>query len=164
MRKIKRMLKDRRGDVYIPLLISLCILAVAMVVAVSIGSAMNTKMWLDEKLNDMARIVSANGAIQTEQLTNIENEIIDRLGGQITYEGDFLIPDVMNGYTPFSGSIAASDSRDIRIQLNDVVYIHYTNNAYAAISVGEFTIDSDIDLRTMGVSNVYYKAVRGMTD
>ena len=162
--RFKKMWRDNHGDVYIPLMISMCILAVAFVVAVSIGSAMNTKMWLDEKLNDVAKVVSSNGTIQNERITELEEEIVERLGGSISYEGTFLIPNGVGSYEVFTGTIPASDAREICVQLNDVVYVVYHNDQYAAIHIGDFVMHTDINLRSMAVSNVYYKRVTGMTD
>lgn len=144
----RKVFKNRKGEVYIPLMIALFVLSVAMVTAVSVGSSMNNKMWLDEKLDDIGKIVASTGCIRSDEITAITEEITGRFGGTLDFEGDFLDDDKTVG----------------KVQLNDVVYVTYKSDQYIAIQVGDWKIYTPVDMRTMAVSNVYWKPISGMVD
>ena len=148
MKKLRKLLKCNRGEVYIPLMIALFVLSVAMVVAVSVGSAMNNKMLMDQKLDEIARVVASTGCIRGDRITQLENELTTRFGGTVDYEGTFLDDDKVVG----------------KVQLNDTVYIVYSNAEYVAFSLGGWDVRSPINMRTMAVSDVYYKPISGMVD
>lgn len=141
-KRLREHLRDNKGDVYIQMLICTLTLLLVSVIIISIASSINSKMWLEEQLNDLVRVVENTGCTTTEAGTNIENVIKAKFGGTFTYEGQFI-----NNNSDHKG----------RIQLNDSVVITYHCDEYVALRILGVDISSPINLQKLATSNVYYK-------
>lgn len=140
--KIKNHLKDNhRGDMYIEMLICTTIMLLVSVIIISVASSVNTKLWLDEQLNDIVRQVENSGSTKTEAIAQIEKHITDKLGGYVTYYGTFIDDDPDKGL----------------VQLNNTVYVYYHCDKYTAVSIAAFPIETQINIFKAATSNVYYK-------
>lgn len=140
--RLKNHLKDNhKGDIYIEMLICTTIMLLVSVIIISVASSVNTKLWLDEQLNDIVRQVENSGCTQTEAIEEIEAKIINKLGGTITYHGTFINDDPDEGL----------------VQLNDTVYVYYHCDKYTAVSIAAFPISTPINIYKAATSNVYYK-------
>lgn len=140
--RLKNHLKDNhRGDIYIEMLICTTIMLLVSVIIISVASSINTKLWLDEQLNDIVRQVENSGSTQTDAIEVIEKRITDRLGGEVTYYGTFIDNDPEKGC----------------VQLNNTVYVYYHCDKYVAVSIAAFPIETEINITKAATSNVYYK-------
>ncbi len=139
--RLKQHLSDNNGDVYIQMLICTTIMLLISVIIISVASSINTKLWLDEQLNDIVRIVENTGCTKSDGIAEIEQAIKDRLGGSITYDGTFIRGDSAKGL----------------VQLNDVVYVVYHHDNYVAVDILLFPIATEINIAKPATSNVYYK-------
>jgi hypothetical protein len=136
---MKRHLKDNNGDMYIQMLICTTIMLLISVIIISCASAINTKLWLDEQLGDIVKIVENTGCVKSPEIENISKAITDKLGGDIYFVGDFL------------------DVGDGTVQLNNKVELHYHCDNYEVISLLAFPISTEINLVKTATSNVYFK-------
>ncbi len=139
-KKIKQHVKQNNGDVYIQMLLCTTVLLLISVIIISVASSINTKLWLDEQLNDIVRLVETTGRTESAAISAIEDSITDRLGGQITYHGEFI-----------------AGAEGGRVQLNDTVYVNYYCDQYVAVNIAFFPISTEINLTKAATSNVYYK-------
>lgn len=147
---LKRHLKDKTGSEYIEMLICMMSLLVVAVILFSACTTLVQKLWLDEKMSDIAKLVNSSGTTKSEAITELENAIKNKFGGgEITYETNYL----------------NDDANEAKVQLGNVVVIKYDKDNYDAISVGNiFNISSQIHLSKTAVSDVYYKPVNEMID
>ncbi len=139
LQKIKQHLKENNGDMYIQMLICTTIMLLISVIIISCASAINTKLWLDEQLGDIVKIVENTGCVKSPEIENISKAITDKLGGDVYFVGDFL------------------DVGDGTVQLNDKVELHYHCDNYEVISLLAFPISTEINLVKTATSNVYFK-------
>lgn len=148
-KRLKDHLRDNSGDVYIQMLICTLILLLISVIIISVASSINTKLWLEEQLNDIVRVVENNGSTETPAGEAIEQAIIDRLGGTITYEGRFI-----------------NDNNDNKglVQLNDTVMVKYHCDKYTALKIIGIEISTPVNISKPATSNVYYKLEETLID
>ena len=139
LQNIKRHLKENNGDMYIQMLICTTVMLLISVIIISVASSINTKLWLDEQLGDIVKIVENTGCVKSDEILNIEKAITDKLGGEIYFVGEFL------------------DTGDGTIQLNDKVEVHYHCDNYEVVSLLAFPISTEINLVKTATSNVYFK-------
>lgn len=146
---IQNHLKSNKGSAYIETVVCLMSLLIVAVILFSASSTLMQKMWLDEKLSDISRLVNSSGTVKSDAITSVENAIKSKFGGgEFTYYANFIDDDADRGL----------------VQLGEVVVISYDNPNYNAFSVGSFVIDTDIHLQKTAVSDVYYKPVNEMVD
>lgn len=141
LKKLKQHLHGNTGDIYIQMLLCTTIMLIVSVIIISIASSVNTKLWLDEQLGDIVRLVESSGCTETPAIEAIEKNITDRLGGEITYVGPFINND------PDAGMV----------QLNDTVHLVYHCDEYVAVNIAMFPISTEINISKAATSNVYYK-------
>ncbi len=139
MNRIKRLFKNNKADMYIEMLICTTVMLIISVIVITMASSVNRKMWLDDQLSDIVKIVENTGCTKSDAITNIENNIKSKFGGNITYVGKFLNED--------TGTI----------QLGDTVYVVFTSDKYTALNVSLFEISTPVNLQKAATSNVYYK-------
>lgn len=146
--RIRNHLQDNHGDVYIQMMICLTVFLLVSVVVFTVASSLNTKLWLDERLNDISKIVDATGTTKSDAILALEQSITDRLGGRVTYEANFLNDDPNAGL----------------VQLNEKVKIVYTNDKYTVMSVFGQEIATEVYVYKTAVSSVYYKTNNDLID
>lgn len=143
LQKLKKHLCDNNsGDIYIEMLICTTIMLLVSVIIISVASSINTKLWLDEQLDDIVRIVENTGCVYGESIENIEKAIQEKLGGDVYFVGTFI-----------------NDNKDGKglVQLNETVYVIYHCDKYTAVSIAGFDIQTEINISKAATSNVYYK-------
>lgn len=147
MRQIKHHLRDNKADEYIPALICTTIMLIISAIVICVVSTVNTRLWLDEKLDDISEIIETTGWLDSESLIAIEDKIENRLGGTVS----------------FTGSIIRETGAEGRhyVQLNEAVTVNYYNPDFTAVSVGGFKISTDISLSKKAVSTNY---IRGLNE
>lgn len=134
-------LKDHRGDVYIQMLICIVLLLIISVVIFTIASSVIEKMWLDEKVDDISKLVAASGCIHSDEITEIEQLVKQQYGGEFVYTGKYIDDDPVAGL----------------VQLNDQITVTYQSSEYVFLEVGAFKLSSPIRISRQAVSGVYYK-------
>lgn len=139
MNRIRKLFKNNKADMYIEMLLCTTVMLIISVIIISMASSVNRKMWLDDQLNDIVKIVENTGCTKSDAITTIENNIKGKFGGQVTYVGDFL--NESNG----------------TVQLGDTVYVVFQADKYTALNVSLFEISTPINLSKAATSNVYYK-------
>ena len=138
MKKLINALKNNKADQYIQFIICTVIGIVLVVSVMSLGTLYVQKVWLNDKLSDMSRIISVTGSYKDAEIYAIEDEVIDKLGGSFSYSGDIL------------------DTASGKVQLGSVVKINYKTEI-AVFSIGDAVINADVDLNKNAISEVYFK-------
>lgn len=138
-KKLIQHIGDNRADIYIQMLICTTIMLIVSVIIISCASAINTKLWLDEQLGDIVKIVENTGCTKSAEIDNITKAIVDKLGGEISFDGEFL------------------DAQEGTIQLNHKVDLHYHCDNYEAVRLIAFPISTEINITKTATSNVYFK-------
>lgn len=143
IKRIKDHLKDNSGDLYFQMMI--CLIAVVALLALSfnIVTATTQKVWLDDKLNDITRIVAVEGDTTTVAVDRVIEEIETRMGGEITFE----CPDPSDWF----------DESEGEVQLNGIVNVNYFNDNYVVVRILNIDIPITIDLTKIAISERYYK-------
>ena len=140
MLSIKQHLKDNKGDSYIEMMICSVILLLMAVIFFSVSTSVVDKLKIDQKMDDIASMVSATGTTKSEALTELENDLIDAYGGEISYDATYI------GSSTYG-----------RVQLNDVVIITYHVDKYTSLLLSEFEISTPINISRSAISEVYWK-------
>ena len=149
VKTLKKHLKCNKGSAYIEAIICMMSLLIVAVILFSVCTSLMQKMWLDEKLTDIAKLINTSGTVKSSAITSIEDAIKDKFGGgTITYHANFLNDDESSGL----------------VQLGEVVVISYDRPGYNAFSVGVMSVGTDIHLEKTAISDVYYKPVNEMID
>ena len=143
---LKQHLHGNNGDVYIEMLICTTVMLLISVIIIGVASSINTKLWLDEQLNDIVKLVETTGCTQSQAISNIENAIIEKLGGEITYEGNLINVKNKNG-----------QMQEGCVQLNETITIRYYCSEFKAVNIAPFPISTEINLTKAATSNVYFK-------
>lgn len=150
LKKIKNHLKTNNGDLYIEALISLIVLVVVFAALIQMSTAMVQKIWIDNKLNDISKIVAVNGSWidpdnnnKYDEILNIENQIENKMGenGEITYHYE-------NEKLSYPGMVQIGDSATITYTYDDFPVLDILNKYNLAV---------DIDISKTAVSEVYHK-------
>lgn len=144
--RLKKHLRNHSGDMYIQMLICMLVFLITSVIVFTLASSMTDKLWLDEKLEDIANLVSSTGRVDTESVQRVSKQITDRFGGEIYFEGTFL------------------DEDKTRVQLNDQVYVCYHHDEYTIMSIFGVDISTEINLSNMAISGVYFKTTDPLVD
>lgn len=145
---IRNHLRDNHGDVYIQMIICLTVLLLVSVVVFTVASSLSKKLWLDERMNDISKIVDSTGTTKNEAISDIELSITNRFGGHVRYETNFLDDDPEKGL----------------VQLNEKVKIIYHNDKYTVMSIFGNDISTEINIYKTAVSSVYYKTNNDLID
>ena len=147
---LRQHLKSHKGDVYIQMLICTTVLLVVSVIIISVASSINSKLWLDEQLNDIVKIVERTGDCQAPGIEDIEQAIIKKFGGEITYEGEFIDDRIANTQYGYF-------AEDQKVQLNTTITVHYYSEEYRLLTVAVFPIATEINIEKKATSNVFFK-------
>ena len=148
----RKLLANNIGDVYIQMLICTTIMLLVSVVIMTVASSLNAKMWLDEKLDDIAKNISVSGSIDTTTIHNLEEDITRRFGGTITYSLKHR-DDEIDSETLSHERLFTDENR---VQLNDQIIVYYYSDKYTAINIAEIKIETPISLSKMAISQVFY--------
>jgi hypothetical protein len=104
-----------------------------------VANTMTQKIWIDDRLNDITKLIAVQGKTQTEEIKSIENDIIDNMGGSISYETTY------------------KDAVEHKVQLGTVVKVKYNNSAFPIITINDFNVSITVDIVRQAISEVYYK-------
>ena len=137
--KIKKHIAQNDGDMYVQMLICVFLFVAVLMFMLQVSSAMSQKLWIDEKLNDLQKLVSIQGCTETADIQAIEKEVLNRFGGEITYDCTYVDEDKQT------------------VQLGNVVHIRYYNDALPIIKIHDGTIDITVNIQRQAISEVYYK-------
>ena len=75
MNFIKSYIKNNKGDMYIQTLICLIIFVMVFLFIFQASSSMTQKMWLDDKLNDITKIIAVTGDVSCDEVSAVENMV-----------------------------------------------------------------------------------------
>lgn len=147
---MKKHLKSNSGDMYFQMLI--CLMSVIIIVAFSFNvvTVMTQKVWLDDKLNDITRIVAVTGSTKDDQIEKIEKEISAKMDRLDENKKGYLTFDCPKDGDWFNESKG-------EVQLNGIVEVNYTYDGYPAIEILNIEIPIDINLTKLAISERYYK-------
>ena len=159
-KKITNHLKNNKGDVYIEALIALMGLVVVFAFLIQVSTAMVEKMYIDNKLTSIAKIVSMKGGwidpdtgdIRSE-IEKIQSDMTDKLGGgEITYTTE---------KTYSSRPDNSSYGPDGFVQIGDTVNINYNYPDYEVLNIldDKLEIKVDIDISKTAVGEIYHKGL-----
>ena len=144
--KIKKYIKDNRGDTYISFLICIVIAIPIFVFIFEASSAMTQKMWLDDRINDITNVVAITGDVSCQEVSIIENDIQEKMGGNFIYTSTAWV------------NPAKTPIEDGRVQLGGIVDVTYKNEQYPIIKISDdFILHIDIDLTRQSISEKYFK-------
>ena len=144
--KIKKYIKDNRGDTYISFLICIVIAIPIFVFIFEASSAMTQKMWLDDRINDITNVVAITGDVSCQEVSIIENDIQEKMGGNFIYTSTAWV------------NPAKTPTEDGRVQLGGIVDVTYKNEQYPIIKISDdFILHIDIDLTRQSISEKYFK-------
>lgn len=145
-KNIKSYLKDNYAEEYIPALLSITMILIVSAIVISVASSINTRIRLDEKLDDISRLVEQTGYLDSDAIIELENQIKNQFGGEVTFYGEMVYDSQKGGHF---------------VQHNKIVAISYTNDDYSAVSLGSFQIKTDISLSKTAVGTNY---IRGLDE
>lgn len=146
LNKIKKYIKNNRGDTYISFLICITIAIPIFVFVFEASSAMTQKMWLDDRINDITNVVAITGDVSCEDVSLIENDIQDKMGGDFVYTSTAWV------------NPSKTPAEDGRVQLGGIVNVTYKNEQYPIIKISDdFILHIDIDLTRQSISEKYFK-------
>lgn len=140
VKRIKAHVKSNGGDMYIQMLICMVCLLGLLAFAFQITATLTQKIWVDDQLNDITRIIAVTGDVDNEDVEEIILRITDKMGGRIEI-------------TPAEWF----DEGEKLVQLGTTVKVKYLNDAFPVIKLGDFTVDIEVDLSRQGISEVYFK-------
>lgn len=161
LKKITRHLKNSKGDVYIEALIALMGLIAVFAFLVQVSTAMVEKMYIDNKLTSISKIVSMNGgwidpdtgAVRND-IQKIQDDMTAKLG-----DGGSIIYTTEKTYS--SRPDGSSFGPDGFVQIGDTVTINYLHPDYEVLNIldGKLEIKIDIDISKTAVGEIYHKGL-----
>ncbi len=145
--KIKAHLKDNSAEEYIPALVSITLILIISVIVICVASSINVRLRLDERLDDISKMVEQTGFLDSDAIIALENQLESEFGGNVTFSGEIYRSNASEG--------------GHYVQLNKAVVVNYHNDNYTAVSIGTFNISTEVNLSKSATATNY---IRGLQD
>ena len=146
-KQIKAYFKDNSAEEYIPALISTTLILIISVIVICVASSINVRLRLDEKLDDISKMVEQTGFLDSDAIITLENQLEREFGGNVTFNGEIYRSNASEG--------------GHYVQLNKAVVVNYHNDNYTAVSIGTFSISTEVNLSKSATATNY---IRGLQD
>ena len=85
---IKTYFKDNSAEEYIPALISVTLILIISVIVICVASSINVRLRLDERLDDISKMVEQTGYLDSDAIIALENQLEGEFGGNVTFNGE----------------------------------------------------------------------------
>ena len=139
MKKIKSLMKNKRGDGYIDVVISVLVIMMMIVLALNVFSFLTLKQDMDYFAKEMINCAAANGTT-TGRVNTRYNELVTETG---------ISPTVTWNTTYFNSSQQT-------VQLGDTIQVTLTVSSRVQ-GLGVFSIPVTLTAKHSGISQKYHK-------
>jgi hypothetical protein len=147
LKKIIRHIKNNKGDVYIEMLISMLIIMGLFAGMLQMSTAMIQKMWIDNKLTDITKIIAVEGTWDVPEIDVIEEEIMQKMSERGGSEGE-----IKYHYAN------KDENYPNLVQIGDPVDVIYEHKDYEVLNIfDKYKMSVDINVSKTAISEVYHK-------
>ena len=155
--KLKKILKSKRGEAYIGVVIFLLVAVFMTAFLIQMGGLVMTKLALDDQAKQVVKVVQLQGGVNDKTKATIENVqknySVDKNGdGDYDDAGEKVVKIVVTGE-----SLVAKEgvTDEYMIQLGDSFEVNL--KCGYCIGFGPAAIKVPLESRQVGVSEVYWK-------